>query len=135
MPNAMLTYGVNTNLNGVNGFSRQLNTITYNTLVADATDTTVVVPNKSAIGQLLPDNGATPQVLAVISYAYGATVFVADQTPTNGVTTAAPDASGVFTLKPGVINPSAILTAGGDTLHFYSIGATAYVSIEFFFVN
>lgn len=124
----MLEYRINPNFEGVNGFGRQINTVVYNTKVAATTDTTLTVPKTPTIGQLLPRTNTTPKVLAVISYQAAATVFVA-----NGAS-AAPDGGGTFTLKPSVINPTAILVDGGDTLHFYPL-ADAYVTVEFYFVN
>lgn len=124
----MLEYRINPNFEGVNGFGRQINTIVYNTKVSATTDTTLVVPKIPVIGQILPRTNTTPKVLAVINYQADSTVFVA-----NG-TTAAPDAGGSFAVKPGVINPTALLVDGGDTLHFYPL-ADAYVSVEFYFVN
>jgi hypothetical protein len=135
---ALMNYGVNTNLNGVNGFGRQPANVNsnvigvYNTELTMATDTTLTVPKAVAMGNF---NNIDSKILAVLSYQYGSTVFVADQTANNGVTTAAPDASGTLTAKPGVINPTALLVTGGDILHFYAIGATAYVSVEFYSVT
>lgn len=124
----MLEYRVNPDFLGVNGYGRQINTVVYNTKVSATTDTTLVVPSTPTIGQILPRTNTTPKVLAVINYQAAATVFVA-----NGIT-AAPNGGGTFTLKPGVINPAALLVDGGDTLHFYPL-ADAYVSVEFYFVN
>lgn len=119
-------YGVNTNLNGVNGFGRVISNTIYNTLVGSASDTTLTVPSFIGAGQLATD---TPHVLAVFSYAPATTVFVA-----NGAS-AAPDAGGTFTAKPSMLLPTALLVNGGDTLHFYSVGGTAYVSVEFYSVT
>ena len=133
-----MNYGVNTNISGVNGFGRQPANANgtligiYNTDVAMATDTALTVPSSIGNGQLATDN---PNVLAIISYQYGSTVFVANATAANGVTTAAPDASGTFIAKPGIINPTALLVKGGNILHFYAIGATAYVSVEFYTIT
>lgn len=130
---ALPIYGVNTNLNGVNGFGRiPGNSIsTYNALLAITTDAELIVPSSIGAGQLATDS---PMVLAIFSYQNGSTVFVADETATNGVTTAAPNATGTFTLNHSTINPTALLVKGGDILHFYALAA-AYVAVEFFSIT
>jgi len=131
---ALLNYGVNTNLNGVNGFGRQAanangNTIAiYNTQLGATTDKTVTVPKATAMGNY---NNTNSKILAILNYQAAATVFVANQTPTNGVTTAAPDTSGTITAGSSMINPTALLVNGGDILHFYP-AAEAFISIEFY---
>ncbi len=125
---ALMNYGVNTNLNGVNGFGRQparsnLNLIgVVNTKVSATTDTSVTVPLAIGAGALASDK---PNVLVLFGYQNAATVFVALGA------TAAPDASGTFTASNGVINPSSFLVKGGSVLHFYPL-ADAYCSIEFY---
>lgn len=128
---ALLNYGVNTNLNGVNGFARQpaksnSNSIgVYNTKVTAITDTTLIVPSAIGNGQLASN---LPTVLAIFSYQNAATVFVALGA------TAAPNASGTFTASNGVINPTSFLVKGGSVLHFYPL-ADAYVAVEFFSIT
>ncbi len=126
-----MNYGVNTNLNGVNGFGRQPaksngNLIgIYTTKVAATTDTTLTTPKSIGNGQLASDK---PNVLCIFGYQAAATVFVADGA------TALPDGSGTFIAGNGVINPAALLVKGGDVLHFYPL-ADAYVSVEFYSIT
>lgn len=134
----LMNYDLNPNLEGVNGYGRQPanyngNTIgIYNTLVASATDTTLTVPNAIGAGRLTNN---IPEVLAIFSAPASANVFIAVQTATNGVTTALPNATGTFTANAAILNPTAFLLRGGDILHFYSIGGTAYISVEFYSVT
>lgn len=133
----LLNYGVNTNLNGVNGFGRQVANANgtsigiYGALVAATTDTALTVPSSIGAGQLASDR---PNVLAIIGYQDGSTVFVANDTANNGVTTAAPNGTGAFAAQAGCIKPTALLVKGGDVLHFYAL-AQAYVSIEFYSIT
>jgi hypothetical protein len=131
-----MNYDINTNLQGINGWGRRPANANgslvaiYNTQLAATTDKTVTVPSAIGVGQEATDK---PWVLAIFNYQANATVFVAGQTPANGVTTAAPDTSGTITAGVSFINPSALLVRGGDVLHFYPI-AQAFVSVEFYSV-
>ncbi len=129
---ALMNYGVNTNLNGVNGFGRlpaksNKNLIgIYTTKVSATTDTSLTVPSAIANGQLATD---LPEVLAIFSYQVSSTVFVAV-----GAAATPANTSGTFTATDGAINPSAFLVKGGNVLHFYPL-ADAYVSVEFYSLN
>ena len=133
----LLKYDINPNLQGFNGFSRRPANANgcadaiYNTELAATTDKTVPVPSNIATGQLANDK---PWILAIMNYQANATVFVANQTASNGVTTAAPDTSASFVAGVSFINPTALLVKGGDILHFYPI-AQAFVSVEFYSVT
>lgn len=133
----LMNYDINTNLQGVNGFGRRPANANgslvaiYNTQLAATTDKTVTVPNVIGVGQLATDE---PWVLAIFSYQAGATVFVAVDTPSNAVTTAAPNTSGNMTAGVSFINPSALLVRGNDVLHLYP-AAQAFVSVEFYSVT
>ncbi len=132
----LMNYDINTNLQGVNGWGRRPANANgslvaiYNTQLAATTDKTITVPSAIGAGQLATDN---PWVLAIFSYQANATVFVANKTPANGVTTAAPDTSASFVAGVSSINPSALLVRGGDVLHLYP-AAQAFVSVEFYSV-
>lgn len=127
----LMNYDLNPNIEGNNGFGRQpANTnknliAILNTQLAATTDTTLVVPQNIGAGRLANDKA---HILAIISYASGAIVFV-------GVGgTAAPDVSGTFTAGNGVINPSALMLQGVTTLHFWAT-AQVFVSVEFYSVT
>lgn len=137
MSSFLMNYDLNPNLEGNNGFSRQPanyngNSIAiYNTQLAATTNKQLTVPSNIGAGRLANNN---PEVLAIFSYASGATVFVAVTTPTNGVTTAAPDTSGTLTANAAIINPTALLLRGGDIINVYP-AAQAFISVEFFSVT
>jgi len=132
-----MNYDINTNLQGVNSYGRRPANANgslvaiYNTQLAATTDKSVTVPNITGTGQLATDN---TWILAIFNYQAAATVFVANKTPFNAVTTAAPDTSGTITAGVSFINPSALLVKGNDVLHFYPI-AQAFVSVEFYSVT
>jgi len=132
-----MNYDVNTNLQGVNGWSRRPANANgslvaiYNTQLAATTDKTVTVPSATGIGQEATD---LPWVSVIMNYQAAATVFVAVKTTANAVTTAAPDTSGTITAGVSFINPTALLVRGGDVLHFYPM-AQAVISIEFYSVT
>lgn len=128
----ILTYQINPNLQGVNGFSRKPATAIYNTQLAATTDKSLTVPSTAAIGNFA-DN-STPKFLAIFSYESGKTVFVGNSTPTAIISSAAPDTSGNIVAGSSVINPSAFLVSAGDTLHFYAT-AQAFISVEFYAVT
>lgn len=127
----LLSYGVNTNLSGVNGFGRQPANSSgslvgiYTALLAATTDTTLTVPNAIAPGNLASD---LPNALAVINYQDASNVFVALGA------TAAPNGTGAFVASNGVLKPTALLVKGGSVLHFYAL-AQAYVSVEFYSIT
>ena len=134
---ALMNYDLNPNLEGTNGYGRQPanyngNAIAiYNTQLAATTNKQLTVPSVNGVGRLANNN---PEVLAIFGYASGATVFVAVGTASNGVTTAAPDTSGSFVANAAMINPTALLLRGGDTINVYP-SAQAFVSVEFYGVT
>jgi len=131
-----MNYDLNSNLNGVNGFSRRPANANgslvaiYNTQLAATTDKTVTVPSAIGLGQEATDK---PWVLVIFGYQAAATVFIAVQNTVNGVTTAAPDTSGTITAGVSFISPQALLVRGGDIIHAYAL-AQDFVSFEFYSV-
>jgi len=132
MAATLSNYGVNTNVSGVNGFGRQPAKNLVGIFVAKlaaTTDTTLAVPNIPGVGRAInSQTGDKNQVLAIFSYEDEATVFVA-----NGAV-ATPNATAGFVASSGVINPTAFIVNGGDTLHFYALSEKT-VSVEFYSIN
>lgn len=128
---ALLNYGLNTNLNGVNGFARKPANSNgtligiYSARLAATTDTSLTVPNVTGKGELAQD---TPTILAVFGYENGSTVFVGQ----GG--TALPNTTAPFVASSSAIKPEAFLVKGGSVLHFYAL-AQAYISVEFYAVT
>lgn len=123
-------FNTNLALNLFNDFGSQFSdpTSTYSANIGAAADTTITVPSASGIGKA---NDKLPKFLARFRYEAGKTVYVANATNNNGVTTAAPSLTGAFVANASIINPECKEVRGGDILHFYS-AATANVTIEFY---
>lgn len=121
----MSNYGVNTNLNGVNGYARIPSKVIYNALLAATTNVTLTVPSAAAIGRALSEDA---HVLAVFSYQAASNVFVAIDAD------ATPNATGAFVADPSMLAPSALILTGGEVINFYPL-AQAYVTVEFYTVT
>ncbi len=111
----------NPNLGGINAFGAEFGTNNYYAQLAATTDTTFTVPSLTGVGAI---TNTTPRILAIFTYASGATVYVA-----KGATAAVLTSASVVTTN-GTINPTARIVEAGDVLHFYAL-AQAYISIEF----
>lgn len=120
----MLTqYNINSFIKGVNGFGAPFCKDTYTATLAVATDTSLTVPSKSAMGAF-PSNSEA-KILAVFSYEAAKKVYVA-------VNEAAASPGGAaFAASTSELLPPAKVVHAGDVLHFIC-SAAADVSVAFY---
>lgn len=121
-------FNTNLALNLFNDFGSQFTQTAFSVALAATTNTALTVPSGSGVGKA---NDITPKFLARFRYAAGTTTFVAVETASNGVTTAAPSLTAAFVANQSIINPECKEVKGGDILHFYSV-AGANVTVELF---
>ena len=116
-------YNVNTVLQGVNGYGTPFCDTVYTSTLAAATDTSLTVPGKAAIGMASAGTSRNTY-LAVFSYAPNAKVWVA----LNG--TAAVPAGAPFATSTSELNPTAKIVRAGDVIHFFcTAGSDASVAL------
>jgi hypothetical protein len=117
-------YNVPTTVQGINGFGSPFCATIYSATLAAATNTTLTVPGKAAIGM----GSATPtknRYLAVFSYAPSSKVWVA-----NNATATVP-AGASFTATSSELNPPAKIVAAADVINMICT-AGADVSIALY---
>ena len=111
-------------INGYNGFGLPFSVDKYSATLAQNTDTTLVVPLLGPLGA--SSSTGTNKYIAIFEYEVGSDVFVADNA------TAAIPAGGSFALTTSELNPAARYVSAGDTLHFFTPNASAYVVVVFY---
>lgn len=120
----MLTqYSVNSFANGVNGFAAPFCKTIYTSTLAVATDTSLTVPSKSAMGTFPSTSEA--KILAVFSYEASKKVYVA----LNAAATV--PAGAAFAASSSELLPPAKVVHAGDVIHFIC-SAAADVSVAFY---
>jgi len=117
-------YNVDTIIQGVNGFGTQFPVHKYSATLAASTDTTLAVPDSSAIGAI--NATKTPRFLAVFSYHSGRNVWVSINA------TAAVPAGGTFAAVSSELNPSAKVVKATDTIHAICATAATDVGVTFY---
>ncbi len=108
------TFSMIRDINGYNGFGLQFSMNKSSATINSSSNTTLAVPTYAK------------NYLAIFSYGAGANVWVS-----NNAAAAAP-LSATFANTTSELNPSARLVSSGDTLNFFSSGATAYVGVIFY---
>lgn len=119
----MKPYYINESLQGVNGFGSPFCPNVFTSTLAAATNTTLAVPNKTAIGMGVATTINT--YLAVFSYAPGAKVWVAVNA------TAAVPAGAAFAASSSELNPPAKTVKATDVINMICT-AGADVSVAFY---
>ena len=117
-------YNINKNLYGRNGFASLFCDTIYSADLTAATDTSIAVPLIAKIGMASAQQ-VNDTFLAVFSYGYGLTVYVAKNAA------AAPPAGAPFASTTSEINPTAKIVQAGDVIHMYCT-AGGNVAVAFY---
>lgn len=111
-------------INGYNGFGLAFSDTKYSATVAQATDTTLNVPNGGCFGS--GRSTVEQKYLAVFSYQPGSSVWVAINA------TAAVPAGASFAVVSSELNPTARLVTESDVIHFITADSSATVGVCFY---